>query len=383
LQLSSKDEDQNTAEAALLCDDPTIGYQLGTGKSSILVSLSNIENVESLAFLNEGATGDFAIALSNADVPENSPEWRTVAKGTILKGAISAKIGPGEAKYVKVSFQVTQAGRIAAFGVYATPALSDFTMPRPRKVSFETDSSSFALINFNFSDLHARARGLYVSSGDLTEANHMIDDQPATVYTFAPGDAAPTAIIDLGRERNLSRLSAIYASQAGSVDFFVMRALPLGAPNDRAAVSDGSSLQQITNITQPANLPPLLKISERSFAGLRPVGSVVSTGEGRASVDFPETVGRYVMLKWHPASLRGEAFSIAQVAAFGPQQREANEAESADRNDGKEDFGGKEILDNKDIPAEGPEEAPAEGPPPALPPVPPFTFIPQVPPTSR
>jgi len=48
------------------------------------------------------------------------------------------------------------------------------------------------------------------------------------------------------------------------------------------------------------------------------------------------------------------------------------------------------ILDNKDIPAEGPPEAlaegppeaPAEGPPPALPLVPSFTFIPEVPPTS-
>lgn len=41
----------------------------------------------------------------------------------------------------------------------------------------------------------------------------------------------------------------------------------------------------------------------------------------------------------------------------------------------------KSILDNKDIPAEGPAEAqlPGEGPPPALPNVPPFTFIPQNP----
>jgi hypothetical protein len=42
---------------------------------------------------------------------------------------------------------------------------------------------------------------------------------------------------------------------------------------------------------------------------------------------------------------------------------------------------GKTFLDNKDIPAEGPDvEAPGEGPAPPLPPVPPFTFIPQVPP---
>src|SRR6187200_2616787 len=49
LQLSSASQDQNTAEAALLCDDPTTGYQLNTGESSLFVSLSNVENVSSLS----------------------------------------------------------------------------------------------------------------------------------------------------------------------------------------------------------------------------------------------------------------------------------------------------------------------------------------------
>jgi hypothetical protein len=385
LRLSSNGQDQNTSEAALLCDDPTTGYQLPAGASSILVSLSNIENIQSVSFLNDGAQGDFTIATSNADVPANSPEWRSVEKGAMSPGAVAARIGPGEAKYVKLSFNITHPGRIAAFGVYATPALSDFTMPRPRKVSFEKNSASFALINFNYSNVHAKARGLYVSSGDLNKVNNMIDDQPATAYQFASGDAAPTAVIDLGRERNLSRLSAIYASQAGSVDFYVLRSLPTGASGE-STLSDDGSVQQIANVGQAADLPASLKISEKAFAGLKPVGSVVSTGEGRASIDFPEVVGRYVMLKWHPASAQVEAFSIAQVAAFGPSKRGATapDTESDRMTEGKEGLDGKSMLDNKDIPAEGPGEAqaPAEGPPPGLPPVPPFTFIPQVPPTS-
>ena len=45
-RLSSNGEDQNASEAALLCDDPTIGYQLPAGQSSILVSLANIENIQ-------------------------------------------------------------------------------------------------------------------------------------------------------------------------------------------------------------------------------------------------------------------------------------------------------------------------------------------------
>jgi hypothetical protein len=383
LRLGSNGQDQNTSVAALLCDDPTTGYQIPLGASSILISLPNIENIQSVSFLNDGALGDLTIAISNANVPDRSPEWHRIEKGAMSQGTVTAEIGPGEAKYVKLNFNITHSGRIAAFGVYATPALSDFTMPRPRKVSFEEDSASFALINFNFSDVHARARGLYVSSGDLNQVNYMIDDQPATAYQFANDDAAPTVVIDLGRERNLSRLAAIYASQPGSVDFYVLRSLPTG-PSEEGFSNDASA-RQIANVGQGADLPASLQISEEVFAGMKPVGSVISLGEGHASVDFPEVVGRYVMLKWHPAAVQGEAFSIAQVAAFGPTKRTGSSAEEAksDRQiDGKEAIDGKSILDNKDIPAEGPAEAPAEGPPPALPLVPPFTFIPQVPPTS-
>ena len=379
LQLSSNGNDQNTSAAALLCDDPTTGYQIPAGVSSILVSLPNIENVQTVSFLNDGAQGDYTIGMSNADVPDNSPEWQRVARSAMSQGAISAKIGPGEAKYLKLSFNVTHPGRIAAFGVYATPALSDFTMPRPRKVSFEEQSATLALISFNFSDLHARARGLYVSSGDAEQANNMIDDQPATSYKFARGDSAPTAVIDLGRERTLTRLSAVYTAQPGSFDFYVLPSLPLG---DNTA----SDVQQVANVGAVADLPASLKISEKTFAGLKPVGSVVSTGEGRASVDFPEVVGRYVMLKWHPASAQSDAFSIAQVAAFGVSKR----AGSVQTSDGKAVADGKAMADGKEAmygeggkegPGEG-AEIPAEGPPPALPPVPPFTFIPQLPPTS-
>jgi hypothetical protein len=373
LKLSSNGRDLNTAAAALLCDDPTTGYQVPAGASSILVSLPNIENVETISFRNDGTKGDYTIAISNADVADNSPEWRRVVQGAMSQGAVSAKVGPCEAKYVRLSFNIANPGRIAAFGVYATAAISDFTMPRPRKVSFEEESATLALISFNFSDVHTKARGLYVSSGDAEQANNMIDDQPGTSYKFASEDAAPTAVIDLGRERTLSRLSAVYAAQPGSVDFYVLPALPLGEDTT-------SDVRQVANVGA-GDLPASLRISEKTFAGLKPVGSVVSTGEGRASVDFPQVVGRYVILKWHPASKQGGAFSIAQVAAFGVSKH----AGGVLGVDGKEMADGKDALYG-DSGKEGKEfeqtDIPGEGPPPALPPVPPFTFIPEVAPTS-
>jgi hypothetical protein len=384
LQLSSRTEDRNTAEAALLCDDPTIGYALPKGNSTLLISLPNIEHVESISFLNNDAKGDVSIATASAKLPADSPQWHAAEqKPQLAPGAVKATIGPSEAKYVKLTFNVSQPGRIAGLGVYSTPAVSDFTMPRPRKASFEDNSETFALITYNFTDVHTKARALYVSSGgDLKKANDMIDDQQATAYNFAADDAAPTAVIDLGASRTLRRLSAVYAPREGSVDFYVVDSLPVNQQVGSTG-TDGADVRTVAN-TSSDDLPKTLKISDATFSKMKAVGSVVNTGaEGRASLDFPATTGRYVLVKWNPASHQDGGFSVAEIAAFGASKHDRSVTSDGKRTmDGKQVADGKNILDNKDIPAEGPPDVPAEGPAPGLPPTPPFTFIPQVPPTS-
>jgi hypothetical protein len=224
------------------------------------------------------------------------------------------------------------------------------------------------LINFSLSDLHIRARGLYASSGDLQQISNLIDDQASTTYEFSATDPAPAALIDLGHERSLSRISAIFAAQPGAMEFYVLKTLP----ND--AELGGNDIRQIANDRQPMDSPNALKVSEKTLAQLKAVGSV-DGGNGRAAVDFPAVSGRYLMLKWQPAAASDKAFSIAQVAAFGPVKHgESAVAEEFDGKDGKGLLGG-----GKEAIGEGPEE-PGEGPAPGLPPVAPFTFIPQVPP---
>lgn len=392
LKLSSMSQDTNTAAAALLCDDPTVGYALPNGASTIIVSLPNIENVESVSFLNRGAQGGVSVATSNAQLPADSPQWHSVAQQDLTSDTVKAKIGPTEAKYVRLTFNVSQPGRIAAFGLYSTPAVSDFTMPRPRKVSFEEKSHNFALITSNLTDVHSKARALYVSSGsDVKNGNNMIDDQPATTYTFAAGDTSPTAVVDLGKACTLRRLSAIYSPRKGTVDFYVLQSLPIGTQSaegeqlNAAALQKGAPAGQTPAATIAQEFPQSVKLSEAALASLKPVGSVANgEGEGRASVDFPATTGRYVLVKWNSPSSSDAAFSVAEIAAFGGARNASQLVASNEDNSGG--YGdGKTTLDNKDIPAEGPgmePQPPEEGPPPSLPQHPPFTFIPEIVPTS-
>jgi hypothetical protein len=396
LQLSSMSQDSNAAAAALLCDDPTVGYGLADGATTVMVSLPNIENVESLAFLNHGARGSVAIATSNVQLPADSPQWHSAGQQELGAGAVKAKIGPSEAKYVKLAFNVTQPGRIAGFGLYSTPAVSDFTMPRPRRAAVESNPENVGLITANLTDVHAKARALYVSSGAETkDANQMIDSQPATSFTFAADDTNPIAIIDLGKETKLRRLSALYSPRKGNVDFYVLKSLPIATQSESdqlnaAALQKGAPAGQTPAATAATELVQNVRLTDAAFANLKPVGSVANNeGEGRASIDFPETSGRYVMARWSPAVPTQSAFSVAEVAAFGgptsTRQLMAANYESGARNypDGKSMLDGKTVLDSKDIPAEGTApESPEEGPPPGLPLHPPFTFIPEIVPTS-
>ena len=371
LQLSSNSEDTNTAEAALLCDDPTVGYALPNGTTALIVSFSKIENVDSIAFLNRGAKGMISIATSSAKLPVDSPQWHDVSQQELSSDLVKAKVGPGEAKYVRLTFDVTEPGRIAGLGIYSTPTVADFTMPRPRKVSLQDSSDSFALISYNLTNLHSKSRVLYVSSGDdLNLANNMIDSQPGTTFGFAATDNSPIAIIDFGKVVPIRRISALYSRREGTVDFYVLQSLP--------GTSDGSKT---------------LSLDENALSELQPVGSVADDSTGRAAIDFPVTAGRYIMMKWTPAAHEDTTFSVAEIAAFGggepPNLIAANmtstsnseissePSEGKDFGDGKELAEGKDFKEAKEAPAEA---APAEGPATPLPPPPPFVFVPRLPP---
>ena len=268
---------------------------------------------------------------------------------------------------------------VTVSGIFA----SDVVLQKVPQAALEAGSSqprlgpqaSFALINYSLKDAKMKARALYVSSGsEAAQANNMIDDKMATSFGFSAEDRSPTAVIDLGKVCKLQRLSAAYSARPGSIDFYVVQTLP--------------------GMTG-ANVPDTLTLDSNAFAGLKPVGSAIDDGtQGRASINIPATTGRYVMLRWNPAARSDTPFTVAEVTASGPARenliasnRNFSDSESTvdakDMADAKDMGDAKDLGDSKDIPAEGPPAPPAEGPPPALPNAPPFTFIPQLVPTSE
>jgi hypothetical protein len=123
LQLASASED-SIARAALISDHPTVAYSLADGRTDLVLSLSKIENVDLISFLNNGAIGTVTVATSNSKLAAGSPQWHEIAKQDLMPKVTKIKVGPTEAKYIKFTFNVAKSGRIADLGVYAAASLT-------------------------------------------------------------------------------------------------------------------------------------------------------------------------------------------------------------------------------------------------------------------
>jgi hypothetical protein len=279
--------------ATLLLDDDTLNYPLPEGDTTFLLSFPRTSALDRFSFVNENASaaGEVNIAVSNYRLPAKSPKWNEVNTSLTFTGKrlIDLSMLGTEARYVKLSFHVTKAGAIAGLGLYGGQSLQKFAA-RQRGVVRVTNSAATRrledMLNFNFANLYARARVVFVSSGMEESARRMIDDDVITAFQFATSDPHPTVIVELADRERIHRVSAVYKMEKGRLDVFLL--------NDLGA--------------NPGDL-----------SGLSPVASVADpSADGKAAVDFDPHGAHYIALRWTPADGKtAHGFEVAEVCAFG------------------------------------------------------------------
>jgi hypothetical protein len=208
-----------------------------------------------------------------------------------------------EARYVKLAFNVEKGGRIAALGLYGGQSLQAYSQRNlhiVRKGRTSATENAFTRVsnnstaavamedslNFDFANLYAHARVVYVSSGSRGTSSRMIDDDIATAFQFASNDRRPTAIIELGESERINRISAVYKMQSGRLDVYLLDELAA----DRSDLSAGKLVASVKDAKQV----------------------------GKAAVNFDPQGARFVALRWTPdQSGVGDGFEVAEVNAFG------------------------------------------------------------------
>jgi hypothetical protein len=284
---------KNSSANALLFDDDTLSYQLPEGDTTLILSFPRTSALDRFTFVNENASaaGEMKISVSNYRVPAQSSKWNEVNSGTSFTGQrlFDLSLLGTEARFVKLSFHVTKPGSIAGLGLYGGQSLQKFAA-RQRGVVRATNPAATRrledMLNFNFANLYARARIVFVSSGIEESAKRMIDDNVATAFQFAPNDPSPTVIVELADRERLHRVSAVYKMEKGRLDVFLLQDL---------------------------------KANPGDLTGATPVASATDTdGAGKAALDFDPHGARYVALRWTPADATApHGFEVAEVSAFG------------------------------------------------------------------
>src|SRR5437588_3116577 len=79
-QIESDVPDDASSSVPFLSGDPASVYGLRTGTTRLLISLAQIENIDSIAFLNSEAKGTVTIAMSSAKLSPESPNGTTPDK---------------------------------------------------------------------------------------------------------------------------------------------------------------------------------------------------------------------------------------------------------------------------------------------------------------
>jgi hypothetical protein len=283
----------NSSVTALILDDDTLSYPLQEGDTTFILTFPRVSLLDRFTFVNENAAaeGEMKISVSNYRLPADSPKWAEVSGSAPFtsKRLVHLPLLGVEARYVKVSFRVAKAGRIAALGVYGGQSLEKFGSRQNGVVRVLNDAATRRLedlLNFNFANLYAKARIVFVSSGAAEFAKRMIDDDAITSFQFAPTDPHPTVIVELAELERLHRISALYKMEAGRLDVFLLEELG----------------------TNPGDL-----------SGRTPIASVTdATGGGKAAVDFDPHGARYLALRWTPTEKGSrKGFEVAEVSAFG------------------------------------------------------------------
>ena len=279
--------------SALLLDDDTLNYPLAEGDTTLLLSFPRTSALDRFTFVNENAAaaGEVTVAVSNYRLPAQSAKWNRVNESVTFTGKrlIDLSMLGTEARYVKVSFHITRPGTIAGLGLYGAQSLQKFAA-RQHGVIRVTNSAATRrledMLNFNFANLYARARVVFVSSGLEESARRMIDDDVITAFQFAPADPHPTVIVELADHERLHRVSAVYKMEKGRLDVFLLNALE----------------------SDPGDL-----------SGAKPIASVTDTAaDGKAAVDFDPHGARYIALRWTPVDAKAvHSFEVAELYAFG------------------------------------------------------------------
>jgi hypothetical protein len=119
--------EKKSSAVGLIIDDDTLSCPLQEGETTFIISFPKTSPLERFTFVNENteAKGEMKIAISNFQLPADSPKWIEVSGKTAFthKRRFNLSMVGVEARYVKLSFHVEKGGHLASLSVFGGVSL--------------------------------------------------------------------------------------------------------------------------------------------------------------------------------------------------------------------------------------------------------------------
>ena len=75
-----------TSAQVLIGDDAAASYALQAGATSLMLTLSKIQLLNHLSFVNQGAAGKVTVSVSDTKLPFDSASWRAAGAAATFSG---------------------------------------------------------------------------------------------------------------------------------------------------------------------------------------------------------------------------------------------------------------------------------------------------------
>lgn len=314
---------------ALMSDDETLAYNFNEGPHTLIINLVNYYPLNRLFFLSFSARGTADIAASDILLPIDSRRWTTVGENIPVEPnqRTNYTFPVVQAQFVRINYNITQAGEIASLGLYGEPNLSQakFQQIDGDQAPGEIPASA-ETFSFDYASLYSGTEITYLNSGPLSNANLMIDDDSLTYYEFSPQDNQSILVLDLKQETSVNKVSLLYESGPGILEFYLLSSLqdivriaPDPLNSSQSAGLDGNGVQDKEVETDRPELPSLasflqpvsvargagelnkVRLPESFFQDNEPIATqIVKIDDERVRIDFEQLLGQYLLIRWLP-----------------------------------------------------------------------------------
>lgn len=265
----------NTGLAAVIDDDVASGWTPPTGKTTLLIQLSQDADLSGVSLYAPGATGRYSISLAeNADALAGG-QLTASARNLDLSQVNNTRLDRVSAKYLVIELEVTKAAPLRGVQVIGLPhaaPTSATSVVAPKAGAEENESKEqgeVAEVNFALKAV-----------GGTTPIN------PEAANALIDGDTATASALPPNTRDTIIRL-------ASAVEV------------DRIALAVGKAVGQVA-----------IFVSDGEGHDIRDVGVVKLDGKAEAvSLDTPGIRAEFVRLQWTPSEGNGDLV-VKEVGVF-------------------------------------------------------------------